>query len=139
MPESRTGGFPLVEVIVATGILVTVAAGTAQLFAIALRREIAARQQLGMSLAASAKIDEVSASVAAGGTPVQSTGAVDRAVPGFADTIVSAGASFQRRWMIAPLPVYSGTAVVIVVRVIPVAVNASPDVEIATIREAARP
>src|SRR4051794_40545671 len=139
MPQSRSGGFTLVEGIVATGILVTVAAGTAQLFAIALRHDIAARQQLGMSLAASAKLDELSASVTVRPAPVASAGAVDRAAPGFVDTIVSAGASFQRRWMIAPLPVYSGTAVVIVVRVIPVAVNASPDVEIATIREAARP
>ena len=139
MPQSRSRGFTLVEVLVATGILVTVAAGTAQLFAIAIRHDIAARQQLGMSLAASSKLDELAASVAARPMPAWSAGAVDRAIPGFIDSIQSGGASFQRRWLIAPLAVYSGTAVAIVVRVIPVAGNATPDFEIATIRQAATP
>jgi prepilin-type N-terminal cleavage/methylation domain-containing protein len=139
MPRDRSAGFTLIEVLVATGILVTVAAGTAQLFAIAIRHDVAARQQLAMSLAASAKLDALAASVAAAATPAAGAGAVDRAVDGFTDTIVAAGASFERRWIVAPLPAYSATAVVIVVRVLPLARSATPDFEIAGVREAGVP
>src|SRR5436190_18013138 len=59
MPRSLSRGFTLVEVLVATALLVTIAAGTAQMFAIAIRHGVASRQQLAMSLAASRKIDEL--------------------------------------------------------------------------------
>ena len=139
MKRSRTAGFTLVEVLVATAILVTVAAGTAQLFAVAIRHNAASRQQLAMSLVASRKIDEIGESVARSPAPATPMGALDRAIDGFSDLTTECGASFQRRWTIAPLGDYSATAVVIVVRVVPVAFRATPDLEVATIREGMTP
>jgi Tfp pilus assembly protein PilV len=139
MPRTRAGGFTLVEVLVATGILVTIATGTAQLFAIAIRHDVAARQQLAMSLAAAVKLDEIAAQVSADAVPATSAGAVDHAIDGFSDTVVASGASFERRWVVAPLPEYSATAVVVVVRVVPHAVNAVLEIEAAAIAEARRP
>jgi len=135
----RTRGFTLVEVLVATGILVTIAAGSAQLFAIAIRHGVAARQQLAMSVAASRKLDELAEIVARNAVPAAAAGALESAVDGFSDVTVECGASFQRRWTIAPLTPYSATAVVIVVRVMPVAARAAPDLEVATIREGGTP
>ena len=125
--------------IVATGIMVTAAAGTAQLFAIALRHSVASRQQLAMSIAASQKIDEITATVAHAAAPVAAMGDVDHAVAGFSDVASESGVSFERRWSIAPLAGYGTTAVVIVIRVIPIARQAAPALELATIREAGTP
>jgi len=136
MPSARAGGFTLVEVLVATAILVTVAAGSAQLFAIAIRHDVAARQQLVMSMAATAKLEEIAAVVSADTMPAARVGAVDRAMEGYSDTVTASGASFERRWVVAPLSEYSATAVVIVVRVVPRAVHAALEIEAATIREA---
>lgn len=135
----RSAGFSLIEVLVATAILVTVAAGTAQLFGIAIRHDVAARQQVLMSAVASTKIDEIAASVAQGPPPATALGGVDRAIGGFSDVVVAAGASFERRWLIAPLAGFGATAVVIVLRVSPTATRAAPDLEVATIREAGAP
>lgn len=135
MPRSSSRGFTLVEVLVATAILVTVAAGSAQLFAIAITHNVAARQQLAMSVAASRKIDELADMVAHGSVPAAPIGAVDRAIDGFSDVTVECGASLQRRWLIAPLASYSATAVVIIVRIVPVSSRAAPEIEVATIRE----
>ena len=139
MPRSPSSGFTLVEVLVATGLLVTVAAGSAHLFAIAIRHGAASRQQLAMSLAASRKVDELAESVARGAAPPSAMGALDRAIDGFSDVTMECGATLQRRWLIAPLGAYSATAVVIVIRIVPVAVRAAPDLEVAAIREAAAP
>jgi prepilin-type N-terminal cleavage/methylation domain-containing protein len=139
MRRSLISGFTLVEVLVATGILVTIAAGSAQLFAVAIRHGVAARQQLAMSVAASRKIDELAASVAQHAAPPFAMGAIDRAVDGFSDVTFECGASFQRRWTIAPLAAYSATAVVILVRVVPLASHAAPDLEVVTIREGGAP
>jgi prepilin-type N-terminal cleavage/methylation domain-containing protein len=135
MPRSRARGFTLAEVLVATAILVTIAAGSAQLFAIAIRHGVASRQQLAMSAAASRKIDELAESIARTGAPATPVGALDRGVDGYADLVTENGAALQRRWVIAPLDAYSATAVVIVIRIVPVASRAAPDLEIATIRE----
>src|SRR5437763_16709582 len=126
----RAKGFTLIEVLVATGILVTVAAGTAQLFAIAIRHDLASRQQLAMSIAASRKIDEIAEIVARAPAPVTSVGAVDRAGDGYSAITGEAGALIERRWLIAPLPDYSATAVVIVIRLIPLAVHAAAGVDV---------
>jgi prepilin-type N-terminal cleavage/methylation domain-containing protein len=137
MLQSRTQrGFTLVEVLVATAILVTIAAGSAQLFAIAIRHGVAARQQLAMSVAASRKIDELAESVARNGVPAAPMGALDRSVGGFSDVTIECGATLERRWLIAPVTSYSATAVVIVIRILP-ASRAAPDLEVATIREGA--
>jgi prepilin-type N-terminal cleavage/methylation domain-containing protein len=137
MPRSR--GFTLIEVLIATGLLVTVAAGTAQLFAIAIRHTIASRQQLAMSIALSRKIDEIAEAVGRAPAPSAPAGALDRAAEGFNDVTVEAGARIERRWLVAPLAGYSATAVVIVVRVAPVAAHAATPIEATTIREAGLP
>ena len=56
----------MIEALIAAGVLATVALGVAQLFAMAVAHNDAARQQLVMGLAAAAKIDELSTLVAAG-------------------------------------------------------------------------
>ena len=132
-PKSR--GFTLIEVLIATGLLVTVAAGAAQLFAIAIRSGVASRQQLAMTLVASRKIDDLSERVAQNDFVIAPDGALDRATEGFADVAVEGGASFQRRWMIAPAIGYPSTVVVIAVRVLPVARAATGDVQLVTLRE----
>jgi hypothetical protein len=139
MLEPRPDGFTRVEELVATAILVTIAAGSAQLFAIAIRQGVASRQQLAMSVAASRKTDELAEIVARGGVPAAAMGALDNAVEGFSDVTVECGVSLQRRWMIAPLEAYSATAVVIVIRVVPLASRAAADLEVATIREGGTP
>jgi prepilin-type N-terminal cleavage/methylation domain-containing protein len=137
MRQSR--GFTLIEVLIATGLLVTVAAGTAQLFAIAIRHNIASRQQLAMSIALSRKIDEIAEAVGRAPAPAAAGGALDRASEGFSDVTVEAGARIERRWLVAPLSGYSATAVVIVVRAAPVAAYAAAPIEVTTIREAGVP
>jgi len=139
MLRSSSRGFTLVEVLVATAILVTIAAGTAQLFGIAIRHGVAARQQLAMSAAASRKIDDLAESIARVGVPAAAAGALDRAAGGYSDVTIEAGVPLQRRWVIAPLGAYSATAVVIVIRIVPVATRAAPDLEVATIREGGVP
>jgi hypothetical protein len=66
-------------------------------------------------------------------------GALDRAIDGYSDVTVEGGVSLQRRWLIAPVGAGTATTVVIVVRVVPVAVRAAPELEVATIREARVP
>jgi prepilin-type N-terminal cleavage/methylation domain-containing protein len=132
-------GFSLIEVLVATGILVTVAAGTAQLFAIALRHEVASRQQLAMTAIATAKIDELAAVVARAAMPPAPAGAVDRAIDGYSDVVTADGTAFERRWLIAPLAGYSATAVVIVLRVSARAGLGGGAFELATIADAGMP
>jgi len=139
MLRSPSRGFTLVDVLVAMGLLVTVAAGSAQLFAIAIRQGVASRQQLAMSIASSRKIDELAERVAHDAVPASAAGALDRALDGYSDVTVEGGVLLQRRWLIAPVGVGTATAVVIVVRIVPVAVRAAPELEVATIREAAVP
>lgn len=133
------GGFTLVEVLVATTIVVTVSVGTAQLLAMAVRDEGAARLQLSMSAAAATKLDEIAAAIANAPAPAASMGSVDRAVDGYSDVIIASGASFERRWIIAPLAAYGARAVVIVLRIVPAAARSAPDLEVSTIAEAAAP
>ena len=55
---------------------------------------------------------------------------LERDAPGFSDVASEAGASFRRRWLVAPAPVNSST-------VQPIAQAASGDYEVATMREGA--
>lgn len=136
--QRSTSGFTLVEVIAATGILVTVAAGTAQLFGIAIRHELDSRQQLAMAAAAAAKIDELAGTTAVTPEPSAAAGALDRSVDGYADTVTASGFALWRRWILSPVGEAPSGAVVIVVRV-GVGAGAWPDYEIATIAEARTP
>jgi prepilin-type N-terminal cleavage/methylation domain-containing protein len=125
-------GFTLIEVTIATGLLVVIALGSAQLFVVALRRNVVARQQLVMTLAASRKAEELSAAAAAGTIAPSPPDALERGAVGFADVTVEAGIVCVRRWLVAPVPGFGGRAIAIAVRV---SVGGAGDVQIATIGE----
>jgi prepilin-type N-terminal cleavage/methylation domain-containing protein len=127
-------GFTLIEVTVATGLLVVIALGSAQLFGLALHHNVAARQQLVMTLAAARKIDELSAAAAAGSIAVSPADALERGAEGFADVTVEGGVICVRRWLVSEPPGYARRAIAIVVRV---SVAGARDVQITTICEAA--
>jgi prepilin-type N-terminal cleavage/methylation domain-containing protein len=132
-------GFTLIEVVIATGIVVTIALGTAQLFAIAIQHNLQARRQLAMSLLAARKADDLAVAVAAGAAPAAG-GALDRSIGGFADAVVDSGAAYVRRWTVQPVGGRAGLLAV-VVRVTGAA-RAGPgpgSVQIATICGAAPP
>jgi type II secretory pathway pseudopilin PulG len=134
--QRNSAGFTLVEVVVATGILITVAAGTAQLFGIAIRHDLQSRRQLAMAAAAAAKIEELAGSIAVAAAPSSASGALDRADDGYSDNVAIAGFALQRRWIVAPIA-SAPRAVTLVVRV--VAAGSADDYEIATIAEGRTP
>lgn len=110
-------GFTLIEAIVAAGLLVTIALGSAQLFMLAIGYTLGAKQQLLMAGAAVRKIDEL-ASAAAGGTLQTSPpDALDRDLPGFSDTVAESGRTYVRRWRVSDVPGFGGDAFAMEVRV----------------------
>ena len=131
---SRSGGFTLVEVVVATGLLVVVALGSAHLFLLAIRHNVEAKQRLAMTLLAARKIDELSAAAAAGPLPSSPPDALERDAEGFADDALEGGVRCARRWLVVPLPAYGGAVVAITVRV---SVAGAGDVQIVAIAEVA--
>jgi prepilin-type N-terminal cleavage/methylation domain-containing protein len=114
---ARDNGFTLLEVTIAASLLVVIALGSAQLFAVAIRQNVNARQQLAMALAAARKADEMCAAAAAGPMTLSPPDALDRDAEGFADVAVDAGVTCMRRWLVSIPPGYAGAAVAIVVRV----------------------
>lgn len=138
--SSRASGFTLLEVTIATSLLVVIALGSAQLFVLAIRHNVTARQQLMMALAAERKADEMCAAAAASPMALSPPDALDRDVEGFADVTVDGGIRCVRRWLVSAPPGYAGAALAIVVRVSVAAGGpASPPghVQIVTICEAA--
>jgi prepilin-type N-terminal cleavage/methylation domain-containing protein len=132
--QRSASGFTLIEVTIAIGLLVVIALGSAQLFVLALRHNVVARQQLVMTLAAARKAEELSAAAAAGTLAPSPPDALDRDASGFADVTIDAGVVCVRRWLVAPVPGYGGRAMAITVRV---SVAGVGDVQIVTIGEAA--
>ena len=130
--ELSRAGFSLLEVLIATSLLVVVALGSAQLFVLAIRHNAAARQQLLMTLAAARKIDELAAVAAAGPIAASPPDALERGADGFAEVAMESGLRCVRRWSIAPVPAYGGRLIAIVVRV---TAPGAADVQIATVRE----
>jgi prepilin-type N-terminal cleavage/methylation domain-containing protein len=127
-----SSGFTLIEVVIATGLLVVIALGSAQLFVLALRHNVVARQQLVMTLAAARKVEELAVAAAAGTLAPSPPDALERGVPGFADVAVEAGVTCVRRWLVAPVSGYGSRALGIAVRV---SVAGVGDVQIVTIGE----
>ena len=131
-------GFTLIEVTVATSLLVVIALGTAQLFVLALHQNTEARRQLAMSLLAARKVDDLTIAAAGGALRGAAGGELDRSVDGYADTVDDGGAVYARRWTVAAIP-GRVDVLAIVVRVQPVSsrATAGPDVvQIATVCEA---
>jgi Tfp pilus assembly protein PilV len=133
---SRIRGFTLIEVTIATGLLVAIALGSAQMFALAIRHTLSARQQLLMSVVAARKIDELVAAAAAGALAASPADALDRDVDGFTDVSEEAGGKYLRRWLVTPLPAFEGSVVAVVVRVRGTT-SGSHDVELIAICQAA--
>jgi prepilin-type N-terminal cleavage/methylation domain-containing protein len=125
-------GFTLIEVTIATGLLVVIALGTAQLFALAIHHNIFARRQLAMALSAGRKADEICAAAAAGPLQVSPPDALERGAEGFADVTEDAGMVCVRRWRVAVPPGYADRAIAVVVRV---SVAGAGDVQIVRICE----
>jgi type II secretory pathway pseudopilin PulG len=130
----RPWGFTLIEVLIATGLLVVMALGSAHLFVLAVHHTVSAKQQLVMSLAAARKVDDLSAAAATRPVPASPPGALERGADGFADVTVEAGMVCVRRWLIAPLP---GRGVIAIA--VRVSVPGAGDVQIVTVREAGPP
>ena len=137
MPR-QSDGFTLIESLVAMGLLVTVALGSAQLFSIAIARNMYAREQLVMSLLATAKVNDLAAAAADGTIALSPPDSLERTTDGCADTPVDAGGRpYVRRWRISRVAGFGNDAVAIAVRVTPEA--GAGEVRIATIREGWRP
>jgi prepilin-type N-terminal cleavage/methylation domain-containing protein len=134
MPSSwRADGFTLLEVTIATSLLVVIALGSAQLFVLAIRHNVSARQQLMMTLAAARKADELCAEAAAGPIVLSPPDSLDHATEGFGDVSVEGGVSCARRWLVSTPPGYATGALAIIVRV---SVAGAGDFQIVTICEA---
>ena len=124
----HSDGFTLIESIVAMGLVVSIAAGSAQLFGLALARNLAAREQLAMSLLASTKVNDLAAAAADGTIAVPSADE---------DTAVEGGRTYRRRWTVSRVTGFGDDAAAIAVAVTPVA--GAGEVRLASIREWAHP
>ena len=133
----RYDGFTLIESLVAMGLVVTIALGSAQLFTVAIARNLSAREQLVMSLLASTKVNDLAAAATQGTIVSSPSDSLDRASDGWADTLVHAGRAYVRRWNVASVPGLDDAVVAIAVRVAPEA--GVGEVRIVTIRERSRP
>lgn len=118
-------------------LVVAIALGSAQLFSIALARNVAAREQLAMSLLASTKVDDLAAAAAAGTIAISPSDSLDRVTEGCADTAADNGRTYLRRWRLSRVSGLADDVVAIAVRVTPV--SGVGDVRVATIREWRRP
>jgi prepilin-type N-terminal cleavage/methylation domain-containing protein len=127
--QRSSTGFTLIEVTIASSLLVVIALGSAQLFVLATRQTVAARQQLVMALVAARKIDELAGAAAAGPLAASPPGALDRGAEGFADVLEASGVVCVRRWQVSAVADRAG-AIAIIVRV---SVPGCGDVQIVTI------
>jgi prepilin-type N-terminal cleavage/methylation domain-containing protein len=116
MPRHERG-FTLVEVTIAIGLLVVIALGTAQLFGVALQRNIAARDQLMMTILAARALDQVAAAATDGVLTASPADSLDRDYDGFADMAGQGGTAYARRWLVTFPPEHGGASASCVVRV----------------------
>ena len=132
-----SAGFTLIESLISLALVVAIALGSAQLFSIGLARNLAAREQLAMSLLASTTVDDLAAAAAAGTIAISPSDSIDRVTEGCADTAVDNGRTYLRRWRLSRVSGLADDVVAIAVRVTPV--SGVGDVRVATIREWRRP
>jgi type II secretory pathway pseudopilin PulG len=90
-------GFSLIETVVATGIIATVALGVAQLFAVTADLNRRAAMQTSMTLLAVQKMEELRSAGTGGADGTDHLDSGGGIVP-------VAGAAYVRRWTIEPLP-----------------------------------
>ena len=132
MPR-RCDGFTLIEALVAMGLVAGIALGTAQLFTVAIARNLAAREQMAMSLLAAAKVNDLAAAAADGTITLSPSDSLERSADGYAGTEIDNGRAYLLRWSVARVPGFADDAVAIGVRVTPV--DGAGELRIATIRE----
>jgi prepilin-type N-terminal cleavage/methylation domain-containing protein len=136
MPRQHDG-FTLIESLVAMGLVVAIALGSAQLFTLAIARNLAAREQLAMTLLASTKVNDLAAAAAAGTIALSPSDSLDRTASGWSATAIQAGRAYVTRWRVATVAGFDDDVVAIAVRIAP---ETGPgEVRLATIREWARP
>jgi Tfp pilus assembly protein PilV len=135
--RGQSAGFTLIESLVTVGLVTAIALGSAQLFTVAIARNLAAREQLAMSLLASTKVNDLAAAAAAGTIAISPSDSIDRITADYADTAVDNGRTYVRRWCISRAPGFGDDVVAIAVRVTPAA--GTGEVRMATIREWWRP
>ena len=121
--RSACDGFSLVEILVATGLVVVAAAALAQLFAIAIHANARARATTFTVLLAQQKMEELVAAfsqqdMSGASLGVTPAGALGRNTAGYCDYVDERGqslgggitpppgAAYLRRWSIDPLPAY---------------------------------
>src|SRR5688500_17637043 len=133
---TRDSGFTLLEVTIATSLLVVVALGSAQLFVLAVGHNVTARQQLVLTLAAARKAEELCGAAAAGPPAHSPHDALERDVEGFADVGVEAGMWCGRRWRLHAPSGYPTGLLAVVVRA---RAADGHDVQMVTVCETPRP
>jgi len=106
------GGLSLVEVLVAIGILVAGIAAVLQLFFIATQANVDARDATSATVLAVQKLEELRAA------PFPEPGDATEYLDGRGAHLAGpAGALYERRWSVAPLPAQPAHTIVISVRV----------------------
>lgn len=136
MPR-RHDGFTLIESLVAMGLVVTIALGSAQLFTLAIARNLAAREQLAMTLLASTTVNDLAAAAASGTIALSPSDSLERSAAGWSGTTLQAGRRYVTRWHVATVAAFDDDVVAIAVRVVPEAGRG--EVRLTTIREWRRP
>jgi prepilin-type N-terminal cleavage/methylation domain-containing protein len=127
-PRHAAGrGFSLLEVLVATSLVLVALTGLAPLVAFAIQANARARSSTFAVLLAQQKMEELVAALSeeeahGAGPNVSPAGALDRNTPGYCDylnrngqplgggTTPPAGAAYLRRWSVDALPMYPDSA-----------------------------
>jgi prepilin-type N-terminal cleavage/methylation domain-containing protein len=113
--KHERNGFTLIEVLVAAGLMATLALGVAPLFRIAAERNRESRLQTLATLIAFQKVEEIK-SLGPAGLARSPAGSLDSDIDRYFDHLDVRGAALVRRWSIAPLS--AGPAGVIVIQVL---------------------
>lgn len=127
-------GCSLLEVLVATSVVVVSVAALAQLSGAAIHTNARARSTTFAVLIAEEKMEALVATFAAQdaiGAPLAASpaGALDRDTPGYCDYVVQNGATYLRRWSIEVLPAFpDGARVLQVVATLSRGADANVDV-----------
>lgn len=108
----REGGFSLVEVLVAAGVLVTGIAAVVQLFVIATQATLDARDATYGAVLAAQKIEQLRATAF-----LVPGDAIEYLNYRGAEVLDRVDALYERRWTVVPLPLQPAESVVLTVRV----------------------
>jgi len=109
----REGGFSLIEVLIAAGLLATGIGALLQLFVVAARANLDARHTTYATVLAAQKVEELRAAPFPG--PTASSDALDRHGTRLVEGVNAPEALYERRWTVEPLPAQPAETVVITV------------------------